>query len=155
MESLGTPHHKTASNIMPCRALASNANLAGFSGQFTAYISTATVDAKDNTGTTRAGVPVHWLGGEKVADDYADLYDGDWDSVSGRTESGSAYTGLVWTGGNKLGEKWGQRHAGATEVRVGDLNDVTLALSSPTARVATESYPLYALPPVITVAQPE
>ena len=33
--------------------------------------------------------------------------------------------------------------------------NVGLALSSPTAEAATESYPLYAVSPVITVAQPE
>ncbi len=134
---------------------AANTNLADFSGQFTAYISTATVDARDNTGTTGTGVSIHWLGGEKVSDDYADLYDGDWDSVSGKTEGGSSYTGLVWTGGNKQGGKSGQRHAGAAEVRMGDLGAATLPLSSPAARAATESHPLYALSPVITVAQPE
>ena len=25
------------------------------------------------------GVPIYWVGGSKVADDYADFYDGDWD----------------------------------------------------------------------------
>ena len=134
---------------------AANTNLASFSSHFTAYISTATVDARDNTGATGTGVPVHWLGGDKVADDYADLHDGDWDSVSGKTEGGSSYTGLVWTGGNKQGGKSGQRHAGAAEVRMGDLGAARLPLSSPTARAATESHPLYALSPVITVAQPE
>ena len=134
---------------------AANTNLASFSGQFTAYISTATVDARDNTATSGTGVSIHWLGGERVADDYADLHDGDWDSVSGRTEGGSSYTGLVWTGGNKQGGKSGQRHAGAAEVRMGDLSDATLPLSSPTAKASTEAYPLYALSPVITVAQPE
>ena len=33
-----------------------------------------------NTGTTGGGgVPIYWLNGAKVADDYADFYDGDWD----------------------------------------------------------------------------
>ena len=138
------------------QALASaNASLASFSGQFTALISTATVDARENTGTTGRGVPIYWLGGEKVADGYADLYDGDWDSVSGMTEGGGSYTGLVWTGGNKTGEKSEQKYAGATEVRMGDLGDATMPLSSPTGKAATESYPLYALSPVIAVAQPE
>ena len=132
---------------------AANAYLAGFSGQFTAYISTSAVSARDNTGTTGEGVPVHWLGGEKVADDYADLYDGDWDSVSGTTEGGGSYTGLVWTGGNSQGEKSGQRYAGAAEVRMGDLGDAALAASSPTAKASSEAYPLYALSPVITVAE--
>ena len=134
---------------------AANTNLADFSNQFTAYISTSAVSARDNTGTTGEGVPIHWLGGEKVANDYADLYDGDWDSVSGTTEGGGSYTGLVWTGGNKQGEKSGQRYAGAAEVRMGDLGDAALAASSPTAKASSEAYPLYALSPVITVAQPE
>ncbi len=79
------------------------------------------MDGKTNTATTGTGVSIHWLGGEKVADDYADLYDKDRDSVSGQTESGGGYTGLVWTGGNKMGEKSGRRYAGADEVRLGDL----------------------------------
>ncbi len=136
-------------------AAAGNSNLAGFSSQFRALISTSSVDARDNTATTGTGVSVHWLGGGKAADDYADLYDGTWDSVSGRTEAGGSYTGLAWTGGNKAGLKSGLRHAGAAEVRVGDLSDLTLALSSPAAKAATEQYPLYAVSPVITVAQPE
>ncbi len=131
-----------------------NSNLAGFSGRFRALISTASVDARDNTATTGTGVSVHWLGGAKVADDYADLYDKSWDSVSGQTETGSSYGGLVWTGGNKAGLKSGLRHAGAAEVRLGDLGTAGLALSSPRAGASTETYPLYALSPVITVAQP-
>ena len=134
---------------------AANSNLAGFSGQFRALISTASVNIKDNTATTGTGVPVHWLGGEKAADDYADLYDVSWDSVSGLTETGSSYTGLVWTGGNGYGETSLRRYAGAAEVRMGDLSDDTRALSSPTHKAATEAYPLYALSPVLTVAQPE
>lgn len=34
------------------------------------------------------GVPVHWLDGEKIADDYADPHDGVRDSVSGRNKNG-------------------------------------------------------------------
>ena len=132
-----------------------HASLKPYKDGFTALISTSTVDAKDNTGTTGTGVPVHWLGGEKVADDYADLYDKSWDSVSGKSETGSAYTGLVWTGGNKTGGKSGQRYAGAEEVRLGDLSDATLPLSSPQAAASGESYPLYAISPVFTVAEPE
>ncbi len=136
-------------------AAGGNDSLKSFKGQFTALISTSAVDARENTGTTGTGVPVHWLGGEKVADDYADLYDKSWDSVSGRTESGGSYTGLVWTGGNKMGQKSGQRYAGAAEVRLGDLGDATLPLSSPAVKASGEAYPLYALSPVFTVAEPE
>ena len=129
--------------------------LAPFAAGFRALISTAGVDAKDNTATTGAGVSIHWLGGEKVADDYADLYDRDWDSAAGMTEAGASYTGLVWTGGNRKGEKSGKRYAGAAEVRQGDLSDPELALSSPSAAASSESHPLYGLSPVFTVAAPE
>ena len=37
----------------------------------------------DNTSTTGTGVPIYWFKGDKVADDYADFYDGSWDSNSG------------------------------------------------------------------------
>ena len=136
-------------------AAGNNSSLQSFKGRFTALISTSSVDAKDNTSTTGTGVPIYWLGGDKVADDYADLYDKSWDSVSGKTEAGGGYTGLVWTGGNKMGEKSGQRYAGAAEVRLGDLSDPTLPLSSPTVRASSEAHPLYALSPVISVAEPE
>ena len=86
---------------------AANANLAGFSGQFRALISTS-VDARDNTATTGTGVPIYWVGGDKVADDYADLYDGSWDSEAGRTETGadrSRGITVVWTGSNADGTR--------------------------------------------------
>ena len=85
---------------------AANANLAGFSGQFRALISTS-VDARDNTATTGTGVPIYWVGGDKVADDYADLYDGSWDSEAGRTETGAGRGGhlVVWTGSNADGTR--------------------------------------------------
>ena len=31
------------------------------------------------TPTTTSGVPIYWLSGSKVADDYEDFWDGDWD----------------------------------------------------------------------------
>ena len=40
-------------------------------------------DARENTSTTYTatakGLPIYWLNGSKVADDYEDFYDGDWD----------------------------------------------------------------------------
>ena len=132
-----------------------NDSLKSYKDGFTALISTSAVNVKDNTATTGDGVPIHWLGGDKVADDYADLYDLSWDSVSGKTESGGGYTGLVWTGGNGYGATSLRSYAGGPQVRMGDLSDATLPLGSPTTRAATESYPLYALSPVFTVAEPE
>ena len=44
---------------------------------------TAAVDARDNTATTftnaNKGVPIYWLKGNKVADNYQDFYNGSWD----------------------------------------------------------------------------
>ena len=50
---------------------------------FRVLASTVAVDAIDNTGTnwteSNPGLPVYWLKGTRVADDYRDLYDGEWD----------------------------------------------------------------------------
>ena len=61
------------------------ADLQAHSSLFTAVASTSAVDARDNTGTrfdpdgADKGPPIYWLRGSKVADDYQDFYDGDWD----------------------------------------------------------------------------
>ncbi len=60
-------------------AAAARADFASFSGGFRALISTAKVDARNNTATIGAGVPIYWINGRKVADNYADFYDGTWD----------------------------------------------------------------------------
>ena len=70
------------------------------------------LNARDITGTNftdaEPGVPIYWLNGAKVADDYADFYDGDWDEeAQGRDETGAAVafsgTDWVWTGSNHDG----------------------------------------------------
>ena len=54
-----------------------------YSNGFKVVGCTADVDARDNTATTftnaNKGVPIYWLNGNKVADDYQDFYDGSWD----------------------------------------------------------------------------
>ena len=64
--------------------------------------STPTVDARANTCSTGAGVSIYWLNGNKVADNYADFYDGSWDDETDpKNESGNGrYTGTdgIWTG---------------------------------------------------------
>ena len=65
------------------RAAAGHDDIQDYSPGFRVVGCTAAVDARDNTGTNTntdgAGVPIYWLNGNKVADDYADFYDGDWD----------------------------------------------------------------------------
>ena len=47
-----------------------DAELRALSEHFTALLSTGAVAARDNTATTGTGVPIYWLDGAKVADDY-------------------------------------------------------------------------------------
>ena len=80
-----------------------------YSSSFRAVGSTEAMDARDNTGTTYTssdkGVAIYWLGGNKVADDYEDFYDEDWDEEAAmKNESGTAETGVsAWTGSDHDG----------------------------------------------------
>ena len=78
--------------------------------------STSGVDARDNTGTTGTGVRIHWLNGNKLADNYADFYDGSWDDVADkRNESGNSVGSVsVFTGSNQDGTKHATGYLGAT-----------------------------------------
>ena len=78
-----------------------HADIQAYSAQFEALGSTEAVDARDNTGTTGTGVPIYYLNGAKVADDYGEFYDGGWDSNLPRTEAGDTFSSTtieVWTG---------------------------------------------------------
>ena len=71
-------------------AAAGHTDIQSYSSGFRVVGCTASVDAVDNTGTTGTGVPIHWLGGNQVADDYADFYDGSWaDEANDKNASGS------------------------------------------------------------------
>ena len=61
------------------RAAAGHTDIRTYSPGFRAVGCTADSDATANTGTTGTGVVIHWLNGNKVADDYTDFYNGDWD----------------------------------------------------------------------------
>ena len=97
--------------------------LQSYSSQFKALGCTTTTDARDHTETTytatEKGVPIYWLDGDKVADDYEDFYDGNWDDNFPKNENGangsttSGFAGGVFTGcesdgtadsGNALGD---------------------------------------------------
>ena len=72
-------------------AAGGHSDIQEYSSDFRVLASTVAVDAIDNTGTnwteTNPGLPVYWLKGTRVADDYRDLYDGEWDDprfVNGR-----------------------------------------------------------------------
>ena len=94
-------------------AAAGHMDIQGYSSTFNVVGSTADVDARDNTGTTYTssdkGVAIYWLNGNKVADQYQDFYDGDWDEeASMRNQSGSSVSAPspatgVWTGSDHDG----------------------------------------------------
>ena len=95
-----TTHNATSSNIgtyntfVQNRAAAGHADIREYSSAFKVVGCTADVDARDNTGTTHTsadtGVPIYWMNGTKVADNYQDFYDGTWDDeTNDRNESGN------------------------------------------------------------------
>ena len=110
------------------RAAAGHAAIQAHGSGFRVVGSTASVDARDNTSTTYTsadkGVPIYWLNGSKVADDYEDFYDGDWDDeTGGRNESGGNVAlgfDRIFTGSDDDGTAHSGRTLGAsTSARVG------------------------------------
>ena len=115
----------------------SQANLSGFTHRairpyhagFRVVASTSAVAARDNSGTSYTnddtGLPIYWLNGSKVADDYADFYDGDWDDEANpRFRDGNVdfqNNGEVWTGSTSTGTAKSSA-LGASSVTIGRLN---------------------------------
>ncbi|MYA52742.1 MAG: hypothetical protein F4X89_04570, partial [Dehalococcoidia bacterium] len=137
--------------------------------------STQQVDARDNTNTTYSedsipvalGVPIYWLNGDKVADEYADFYDGTWDSEAARNQTGALAGNnhgsqiRVWTGSTTMGAErpgaplggtsgaTGNQLRGAYGVLDGHLASATdKPLSAPNTISTSEKLPFYALSPV-------
>ncbi len=141
------------------RAAAGHASIQSYSAQFRALGSTATVDAHDNTSTTGTGVPIYWLGGAKIADDYADFYDGNWDSAAddGRNESGGSASSVtvVFVGSEDDGTKAANDFTlGGTAgfVRISDPRTPSQGLRKGGALTAVDqSRRFYGLSPVFEV----
>ena len=57
------------------------AGIQGFAGRLPrGRLNGRRTNARENTWTTGEGVPVYWLGGGRLADDYPDFHDGSWDA---------------------------------------------------------------------------
>ena len=147
-------------------AASGHGDLSRYSHLFKAFGSTASVDARDHTATAGTGVPVYWLNGPRLADDYADFYDGSWDHTNpARNESGQAVavTGArqnPFTGSNASGRKrqsggakyyFGTDHA-AHQVGLGELAQGN-PVSGNTLVPDTNRRSFYALSPVFEVAR--
>ena len=125
---------------------------------FRALGSTSTVDARDNTSTRgRMGVPIYWLSGPKVADTYADFYDGSWDNYNSsinRNESGSVQqTNSVGTGSNTDGTKHTTNYFGHSSIQVGYPHSNLNPISGGNVQVQTQIR-FYGLSPVFVVTPP-
>ena len=144
-------------------AAGGRAALRPYGSHFQALVSTADQHARVHTSTTHTqtdkGVPVYWLGGAKVADDYADFYDGTWDSNAPRDESGEALStaeifGQVFTGSASDGTRAaGAVHlgTGGKQVRVGDPRTSGKEIDSGDNVAKTARRPLYGLSGVFTI----
>ena len=164
-----TTRDATSSNIgvyntyVQNRAAAGHMQIQSYSSQFRVVGSTAAVDARDNTKTTGTGVPIYWLDGGKVADDYADFYDGSWSNEANpKDESGGGSTipagGLeVFTGSEDDGTEFFQgsisRALGKGSAAYGIPNH-SLSQVTPLSGVfgnSTTTKSFYGLSPVFTV----
>ncbi len=110
-------------------------DIQAYSSGFTAVGCTADDDARDNTNTrftsSDKGVPIYWMGGNKVADQYQDFYDGSWDDEANhRNESGddgqdmSRDTNRPWTGCKHDGTEAVSASLGEASVTTGVLNSI-------------------------------
>lgn len=126
--------------------------LGSFKSVSCALISTESVDARDNTATTGAGVPIYWVDGGKVANNYSEFYDGSWDSNNPTYENGRPVVSgaEVWTGSQSDGYGDGGNRAGASEVTYGLPGTGNQELNSGQASSGEEKR-LYVLSPVIKV----
>ena len=119
----------------------------------------------DTTWTpTDRGVPIYWLNGARVADDYADFYDGTWaDEANPRDGLGQPYPldgPAPWTGtdhdGTELFDGAASRALGQATVGVGGLGSSAVGAGPLNGRVAfasTEERPLYGLWHVMVVGE--
>ncbi|KKZ13790.1 MAG: hypothetical protein TH68_06170, partial [Candidatus Synechococcus spongiarum 142] len=143
----------TYNTFVQTRAKAGHSAISDSCGnQFKVLGSTSTVNARDNTSTTGTSRPIYWLNGVKVADNYADFYDGSWDSYVAKTEAGTDLTGsrFIYTGSNQDGTRHAN-HFGGSSARIGNLNAGQNPIDHSISGVRLNR-PFYALSPIFTVA---
>ena len=131
-------------------------------------LSTRLFDAREVSDTTYTnddkGVPIYWFRGSRVADNYEDFYDGDWDDESNfRDERGNLIPvpQRVWTGsasdGTRLVEGGVLKGMGEPQVGYGAPGSTASGvgpLYSGSTADATEELPFYTLSPVFRVRSP-
>ena len=148
------------------RAAAGVTTMQTYADDFTALVSTESVNARTNTLTraTDTDVPIYWVrsgsvgAGDRATDDYADFYDATWKTNAiGRNESGvnmSFVSTSFWTGTNTDGtthatQFMGATGSGARVIRWRVQSSSILTSDSP---ATSSSYRIAALSPVFQVA---
>ena len=132
-----------------------HAEIKAYSSHFKVLGSTATVNARSHTGTTgTGGVPIYWLNGAKVANNYGDFYDGSWTSaLSARLEDGTLISQnrrdqVICTGTNDDGST--DQPLGAASCTATTIGDTGHTLSG-TTHLSTEQSRYLALSGVFRV----
>lgn len=145
-------------NAFVTTAANSQTALAALGTTWMAIASTATVDARDNTGTnpSSAGVPIYLLdaASTKIADNNADLWDGDIDAALNITETGGLITtprATVWTGSTQTGEAFAGRTLGAIEPELGSPFSASTSWVEGYPEPNTFALHFYAISAVLTV----
>ncbi len=128
----------TYNSFVQTQAAGGHTNIQSYSSQFKVVGSTASISARDNTNTTGAGtgIPIYWLNGDKIADDYDDFWDGSWEAQMSSDTRGADGMGVsgalrVWTGTQTNGGT----HAnslGSSNVRYGEWGSGTDPISNGT-----------------------
>ena len=145
-------------------AAAGHNSIRRFSSEFRVVGCTSSKNATVNTETrsSDAGAKIYWLRGAKVADSYADFYDGSWDNeANDKNESGgngpdtSVDANLPYTGCDHDGTKVAGQSLGSSSATLGRPNDNTESDLGPLSRsnfsFATFSHPMYGLSPIFEV----
>jgi hypothetical protein len=125
-----------------------------------AIASTATVAARDNTGTNPSsgtGVPIYLIDGNRVANNNADLWDGSIQTQINRTASDQGgISSDVWTGSNtdgSIGTNLGGGFTGSGQTGNSTATDGSWIASS-FAGLGPDSLRLYGISSVLTVPTP-
>ena len=151
------------------RAAVGHSAIQTYQSQFAVVGCTVDTDARDNTATTYTasdkGVPIYWLDGNKVADDYEDFYDGSWDDeANDKNEAGnngpdtSNAINYPYTGCDHIGTESffnnNSRALGTSTVRYGRPNQSGSSngpLSSSGSSGPVQTRPFYGLSPVFII----
>ena len=161
----GTTNIDSYNGWIQNQVAAGHHNVKAYSSTFKVLGCTEDVDARDNTRTTATGVPTYWLGGNKVADDYPDLYDRNWDDEANpRNERAeidhntTADNDMIWTGckhnGTEVFYGGTSRALGTSSVQAGKLNRTSQSqgpLESSELITNNANRPMYGLSDVFRV----